>query len=146
MTNKAKIFFVFILLFVVFNKVKATEFLPIDTFIVYISDTTLFSSIITDKEILQSIEKPESRINISELLAANDTSKRNKFTLVIVTLLTGPLGGHRLYLGTKPIVPIVYACTLGCAGILPFIDLIVICFSKDISRFENNDKIIMWAK
>ena len=72
--------------------------------------------------------------------------KKGILSLLIITLLTGPLGGHRLYLGTKPIVPIVYACTLGCVGVLPFIDLIVICFSKDISRFENNDKIIMWAK
>jgi len=76
---------------------------------------------------------------------AEDVVGKDKATVIVLTILTGPIGGHRLYLGTKPIVPIFYTCTLGCVFVLPTIDLFVICFSKDISRFENSDKINMWA-
>jgi TM2 domain-containing membrane protein YozV len=72
---------------------------------------------------------------------------KNRAVAIALAILTGPLGGHRLYLGTKPIVPVVYALTLGGGFfILPFIDIVVLLFSKDISRFENNDKIFMWVK
>lgn len=155
---KAKIFYIFIILFFVFNKVKATEFLPVDTFIVFINNTSIASQIILNNKKInfnkiafgletsnQKLEFKNENFKLSDFFIVNDTIKRNKITAIILTLLTGPVGGHRLYMGTKPIVPIVYACTLGCIGILPFIDLVVICFSKDLSRFENNDKIIMWA-
>ena len=70
---------------------------------------------------------------------------QEKFTSVIVIILTGPIGGHRLYLGTKPIVPIIYALTLGGGfGILPLVDLIYIISAKDIENLKNNDKIFMW--
>ena len=70
---------------------------------------------------------------------------KRKFTAILLTILTGPLGGHRLYLGTKPIVPVVYAVTLG-GGLLviPILDLFAIIFTKDLSKFENNDKVLMW--
>ena len=71
--------------------------------------------------------------------------KKRKFTAILLTILTGPLGGHRLYLGTKPIVPVVYAVTLG-GGLLviPIIDLFTIIFTKDLSKYEENDKVLMW--
>jgi TM2 domain-containing membrane protein YozV len=73
--------------------------------------------------------------------------KKDKVMAIVLTLLTGPLGVHRLYLGTKPVVPVVYILTLGGGlGVLPFIDLVVMAFSKDISPFENNEKIFMWVK
>ena len=59
----------------------------------------------------------------------------------------GFFGLHRIYLGTKPYVPIIYVGTLGGAfGILPFIDFVVILLDKDITRFEKNDKVFMWVK
>lgn len=59
----------------------------------------------------------------------------------------GLFGGHRIYLGTSPIVPIVYIATLGgCFGILPFIDFVVILVSKDVNEYTNNPKIFMWVK
>jgi hypothetical protein len=71
--------------------------------------------------------------------------KKRKFTAIILTLLTGPIGGHRLYLGTKPIVPIVYAVTLGGGFlVIPIMDLFTIIFTKDLNKFENNDKVLMW--
>lgn len=95
--------------------------------------------------------------DVSNISFGNDTSKtlindgdtvylvKRKSTAILLTLLTGPLGGHRLYLGTKPIVPVVYAVTLG-GGLLviPILDLVAIIFTKDLSKFENNDKILMW--
>jgi len=57
----------------------------------------------------------------------------------------GFFGCHRIYLGAKPLVPVVYIATLGgCFGILPLIDFAVIVFSKDIEKYERNSKIFMW--
>lgn len=59
----------------------------------------------------------------------------------------GIFGGHRIFLGTKPNVPVSYIATLGgCVGILPFIDFIVILLDKDIEKYRNNSKIFMWNK
>lgn len=72
--------------------------------------------------------------------------KGKRFKAILFTVLTGPLGGHRIYLDTKPAVPIVYAVTLGGVGILPLVDLGHLIFSRDISRFENDNRVIMWSK
>ncbi|MGM0650822.1 MAG: hypothetical protein ACQES1_10000, partial [Bacteroidota bacterium] len=57
----------------------------------------------------------------------------------------GPLGGHRIYLGTEPWVPVVYAVTLGGGiGLLPAIDLFVIIFTKDLNKYIDNPQIFMW--
>lgn len=62
-----------------------------------------------------------------------------------LTLLLGPFGAHRIYLGTREGVPIFYTLTLGGGlGVIPVIDLLHLIFAKDISRFINNDKVIMW--
>ena len=70
---------------------------------------------------------------------------KKRFIAIALVVLTGPLGGHRLYLGTHPVVPLFYALTLGGGFIvLPVIDLISIIFTKDLSKFENNERVIMW--
>lgn len=62
-----------------------------------------------------------------------------------LTVLLGPFGAHRIYLGTRETVPIFYTLTLGGGlGVLPVVDLIHLIFSKDLSRFVNNEKVIMW--
>ncbi len=59
----------------------------------------------------------------------------------------GFMGAHRVMLGTKPWVPVVYVATFGgCFGVLPLIDFFVITFTKDIEQFENNPNIFMWLK
>lgn len=61
----------------------------------------------------------------------------------------GMIGLHRIYLGTKPWVPIVYLCTLGgCFGVLPFIDFVVILLQDEegLKQYQNNDKVFMWVK
>ena len=69
---------------------------------------------------------------------------------VIASILAFPIPGgilglHRIYLGTKPYVPLIYIFTLGGGlFILPIIDFCVLMFNKDISRFEKNPGIFMW--
>ena len=59
----------------------------------------------------------------------------------------GFVGTHRVLLGTKPWVPVVYVVTFGgCFGVIPLIDFFVITFSKDISKYEDNSAIFMWLK
>lgn len=74
-----------------------------------------------------------------------DIKRRTKGKAILMAVLTGPLGGHRLYLGTKPYVPIIYALTLGGGfGLLPTVDIVVIILSKDLTQYYNNPKVIMW--
>ena len=59
----------------------------------------------------------------------------------------GLFGAHRIYLGSKPYIPLIYIATFGGGfGVLPFIDLIVIVLDNDITRYENNEKLFMWVK
>lgn len=73
------------------------------------------------------------------------TSENKKITAFFLAVFLGHFGVHRLYLGTEPIVPIAYVLTLGGGlGVLPAIDAIVILFSKDLEKFENNSRFFMW--
>ena len=81
---------------------------------------------------------------LSPKLNAN-FKQRTKGKAILMAVLTGPLGGHRLYLGTKPYIPIIYALTLGGGlGFLPVVDIVVIALSKDLSKYYNNPQIMMW--
>lgn len=70
---------------------------------------------------------------------------------VISSLLAFPIPGgilglHRIYLGTKPYVPVVYIVTLGGGlFILPIIDFFVLMCNKDVGRFQNHPGIFMWV-
>jgi TM2 domain-containing membrane protein YozV len=58
----------------------------------------------------------------------------------------GPFGAHRLYFGTTPKVPVLYALTFGGFGILVLIDIGHILFTKDLTGYLENDRVLMWAK
>jgi TM2 domain-containing membrane protein YozV len=59
----------------------------------------------------------------------------------------GFMGAHRVMLGCKPWIPVVYVATFGgCFGLVPLIDFIAILNSKNLSEFENNPKVFMWLK
>ena len=73
-----------------------------------------------------------------------DKGKHSKVTAAVFDVSLGLLGVHRLYLGTSPKVPVVYAITLGGAGFLILADLGIIIFSKDLEKFANNDHVFMW--
>ena len=147
MIKGLKIVFI-IILFLPFSKqIKADNFIPSDTIWVIAADTVQCFSVEEIKEWPKYIKIGKRQLKNPVYVVVEDVVGQDRATIIVLTLLTGPLGGHRIYLGTKPIVPIVYTCTLGGGlGVLPFIDLVVVCFSKDISRFKNNEKIFMWAK
>jgi len=71
--------------------------------------------------------------------------KNRRLKAILFTLLTGPLGGHRIYLGTHQRTPVIYSLTLGGFGILPLIDLVHIIFTKDLTIYDNKPQIIMWG-
>jgi TM2 domain-containing membrane protein YozV len=67
---------------------------------------------------------------------------------VVLAVLLGPFGVHRLYLGTHAKVPVIYTLTLGGGfGILPLLDIVAILNNKNWEEdFIPNNKVIMWAK
>lgn len=91
-------------------------------------------------------------IGADTLLIQKDNKKdksRKKFVsaLFAFPFPFGFMGAHRVMLGTKPWVPVIYVVTFGgCFGVLPLIDFFVITFSKDISKYEDNPAIFMWLK
>ena len=82
------------------------------------------------------------------LLAAEVQKKKKRLNgFCAFPLPLGFVAGHRIMMGTKPWVPVVYVATFGgCFGLLPLIDFCVIMFSKDISQYENNPNVFMWLK
>ncbi len=59
----------------------------------------------------------------------------------------GIVGLHRIYLGTKPYVPVAYIASLGGVfGLLPLIDFFAIACDKDFDHYRDNGKVFMWVK
>ena len=84
----------------------------------------------------------------NKLLSKKETRKKKVISAIFsFPFPFGFMGAHRVMLGTKPWVPIVYMATFGgCFGLLPTIDFLVLVFSKDIEQYENNPRIFMWLK
>jgi len=125
----AKFSLIFILFFVLVFSAQANVYLINDTLL--IENSTL--SIAQENEIF-FVDEPQKEVKF----------KRGK--AIVLTILTGFLGGHRIYLGTHQRTPIIYSVTFGGFGILPLIDLVHLIFIKDISIYENNTQIMMWRK
>ena len=103
------------------------------------------------KAIASSSEMNLGTIESIETYArTNDTLseiKNPKLTAAILTITLGMLGAHRLFLGCKPWIPIFYVITVGGVFfILPLIDLIAILTTKDVSKFYNNNNLLMWLE
>jgi hypothetical protein len=80
----------------------------------------------------------DSNVVVSEL-------KHPKRTAAILALTLGMLGAHRLFLGSKPWVPLFYVLTVGGVFfIIPVIDFLAIVTEKNTSKFYNNNSILMW--
>jgi len=99
---------------------------------------------VTENVINDTLKTEQTITNIQIDSSEVKISKPHKFTAIILALLTGPLGGHRIYLGTSTQVPLIYTVTLGGFGTLVVADIIVILFSNDLSKIQNNNKIFMW--
>lgn len=85
-------------------------------------------------------------IDINELdLGATYKQENERLIAIVLAIALGPFGGHRLYLGTLPQVPVVYTLTLGGGfGILPLIDIFHLLFTKDLAPYRYNGNVFMW--
>lgn len=88
----------------------------------------------------------EDTLTISKNIESSQYDHHKKIVAALLCVSLGPFGMHRLYLGTTPEVAAAYSATLGAIGILPVIDLFAIIFTKDLSRFKNNNRVMMWRK
>lgn len=77
---------------------------------------------------------------------ANSTGENTRLVSSLLTVLLGPFGAHRLYLGTTPKVAVIYGITFGGFGVLALLDLGHLWFTKDLERFQNNDRVFMWGR
>lgn len=94
------------------------------------------------------VENADKRPNPILQMFKVKQKKNKKITAAILAFPFpfGIVGLHRIYLGTAPYVPVVYIGTLGGVfGILPFIDFCVLVLDKDISRYLENKKVMMWV-
>lgn len=104
---------------------------------VFLSDTLLISSFTSADGEMISMSKGIDAEQKKKLISA----------MLAFPFPFGFMGAHRVMLGSKPWVPVVYMATFGgCFGLLPMIDFCVILLSKDIAQFENNPHVFMWLK
>jgi TM2 domain-containing membrane protein YozV len=83
----------------------------------------------------------------SPLIPNVEEVKHKKLKAILLGVALGHFGVHRIYLGTKAIVPIAYSLTLGGGlGLIPLVDVIALIATKDISQYENNSQFIMWLR
>jgi TM2 domain-containing membrane protein YozV len=101
-------------------------------------------------------EKAVSSLKISYELAGQDTFITNKVlkekdpvTALVLCTFFGPLGVHRIYLGTSVSTAVAYVVTGAGFGILWITDMILIIGSlrkDDVSDISNNRHFFLWNK
>ncbi len=107
---------------------------------------TVINSISTDTLSLK-LNQPKMLLSISLPVTDNPKKKKWVAALFAFPFPFGFVASHRVMLGTKPWIPIVYVATFGgCFGLLPLIDFCVILTCKDIEKYENNPNLFMWIK
>lgn len=87
-----------------------------------------------------------TRERLDSLPAMEPHKENTRLVGGVLTVLLGPFGAHRLYLGTTPRVAIVYGITFGGFGVLALIDLAHLVFSKDLEPYRDNGQVFMWNK
>jgi TM2 domain-containing membrane protein YozV len=104
-------------------------------------------SILESTEFLETIEQAEMQFVLLNDETAVIQPKFRKLKAVLLAVFLGHFGVHRIYLGTKENVPVVYSLTLGGGfGLLPLFDIVAILTTKDLDEYANNDKVFMWSK
>ncbi len=103
------------------------------------------NSISTDTLVLQLNQKEGM---LASALPSDDLKQKKRVCAFFAFPFPfGFVGAHRVMLGTKPWIPIVYVATFGgCFGLLPLIDFLVILNAKDMEQYENNPNLFMWIK
>ena len=105
--------------------------------------------IVQNSSLTEFSQKIVYRTNIEGInLEKNDTNfQKTKLIAISLAITLGAFGVHRLYLGTKPIVPLAYTLTLGGGFlILPLVDIFYIIIAKDIEDITQNEYVFMWSK
>ena len=107
---------------------------------------SVLKSTMKDTLLLQSNSK-DIALSTKDTLSDNQKKKKRITAFCAFPFPLGFVGAHRIMLGTKPWVPVVYVATFGgCFGLLPLIDFCVILLSKNPEEYENNPNIFMWMK
>lgn len=110
---------------------------------VYYLDST--SSVVYSEIISVDDKKPNPILQLFR--KKQKLNKRITAAVLAFPFPFGIVGLHRIYLGTKPHVPVVYIASLGGVfGILPFIDFCAITFGKNFDTYRDNGKVFMWVK
>lgn len=113
--------------------------------IIELNEIVIESSEIFENEMYCFNSEKSPNILLHKLRLKVKNKKKITAAVLAFPVPFGFFGGHRIYLGTKPVVPVVYIATLGgCFGILPLIDFVVILLNKETTDYENNSKIFMW--
>lgn len=103
------------------------------------------STIITSENITIHDKKPNPIFQLFR--KKQKLNKRITSAVLAFPFPFGIVGLHRIYLGTKPYVPVTYIASLGGVfGILPLIDFIAITCDKDFDHYRDNGKVFMWIK
>jgi TM2 domain-containing membrane protein YozV len=110
---------------------------------IYYVDST--ATIISSENITISDNKPNPVFQLFR--KKQKLNKKITAAVLAFPFPFGMVGLHRIYLGTKPFVPVAYIASLGGVfGILPFIDFCAITFDKNFDQYRDNGKVFMWLK
>jgi len=110
---------------------------------IYYLDST--STIIYSENISLNDKKPNPIFQLFK--KKQRLNKRITAAVLAFPFPFGIVGLHRIYLGTKPHVPVVYIASFGgIFGLLPFIDFCAITFGKNFDQYRDNGNVFMWAQ
>ena len=130
-------------LFVVFYFMISALFAKSKLVTIYYLDSA--STIIYSEKISLNEKKPNPIFQLFK--KKQRLNKRITAAVLAFPFPFGIVGLHRIYLGTKPHVPVVYIASLGGVfGLLPFIDFCAITFGKNFDQYRDNGNVFMWVK
>ncbi len=93
------------------------------------------------KKEVREQKKAERKARFLAWIQKNTADSNKQFIAILLTLILGGLGIHRLYLGSKPIIILLYLITLGgFLGIIPLIDLIRLILGQ-VDHYEGNSNL-----
>jgi TM2 domain-containing membrane protein YozV len=110
---------------------------------IYLIDSS--NAIVSSEQIVVDDNKPNPILKLFK--KKQRLNKRITAAVLAFPFPFGIVGLHRIYLGTKPHVPVVYIGSLGgIFGLLPLIDFIAITTTKDFEHYRDNGDVFMWIK
>lgn len=139
---KLKIFFLYILFLIFKCNAKNLESLNADS--IYCSPKVIEFEYISADEFECNFKPHPLRFLFKKNIS---TRQRMLAAFLAFPFPFGIVGLHRIYMGTKPHVPVIYIATFGGAfGVLPFIDFCILVLDKKPERYFNNPRLFMWIE